>query len=109
MPPPPQAQCSSISEVSASALEAASEPGCTCATVLAQLDSAWLQFSTLRRKLIRVPIVAASSQLDSCSLSLAAPLAAETTVKTIEDAFKEYTNREDIAIVMISQYVSPLA
>ena len=47
------------------------------------------------------------SRLNSGSLSLAAPLAAETTVKTIEDAFKEYTNREDIAIVMISQYVSP--
>ena len=31
---------------------------------------------------------------------------AETTVKTIEDSFKEFTNREDIAIVLISQYVS---
>lgn len=30
----------------------------------------------------------------------------ETTVKQIEDAFKEFTTREDIAIVMISQYVS---
>ena len=29
----------------------------------------------------------------------------ETSVKTIEDAFKEFTNREDIAIVMINQYV----
>lgn len=26
-------------------------------------------------------------------------------MKTIEDAFKEFTNREDIAIVMINQYV----
>jgi vacuolar-type H+-ATPase subunit F/Vma7 len=32
--------------------------------------------------------------------------AAETTVKQIEDAFKEFTAREDIAIVLISQYVS---
>lgn len=31
---------------------------------------------------------------------------AETTMKTIEDSFKEFTNREDIAIVLISQYVS---
>ncbi|CAN1313333.1 V-type proton ATPase subunit F [Linum perenne] len=30
----------------------------------------------------------------------------ETTVKQIEDAFKEYTSREDIAIVLISQYVA---
>lgn len=32
--------------------------------------------------------------------------AAETTVKQIEDAFKDFTNREGIAIVMISQFVS---
>jgi hypothetical protein len=32
--------------------------------------------------------------------------ATETTVKQIEDAFKEFTTREDIAIVLISQYVS---
>ncbi|XP_059660428.1 V-type proton ATPase subunit F-like [Cornus florida] len=30
----------------------------------------------------------------------------KTTVKEIEDAFKEFTTREDIAIVMISQYVA---
>jgi hypothetical protein len=30
----------------------------------------------------------------------------ETTVKQIEDAFKEFTARDDIAIVLISQYVS---
>ena len=30
---------------------------------------------------------------------------AETSVKTIEDAFKEFTTREDIAIIMINQYV----
>lgn len=30
----------------------------------------------------------------------------ETTVKQIEDAFKEFTAREDIAIVLVSQYVS---
>ncbi|XP_028081485.1 V-type proton ATPase subunit F-like [Camellia sinensis] len=30
----------------------------------------------------------------------------ETTVKQIEDAFKEFTTREDIAIVMISQFVA---
>uniref|UniRef100_M1AJZ4 Vacuolar ATP synthase subunit F n=1 Tax=Solanum tuberosum TaxID=4113 RepID=M1AJZ4_SOLTU len=35
--------------------------------------------------------------LSSCS---------ETTVKQIEDAFKEFTTREDIAIVLISQYVA---
>jgi V-type H+-transporting ATPase subunit F len=32
--------------------------------------------------------------------------ATETTVKQIEDAFKEFTARDDIAIVLISQYVS---
>ncbi|KAG5567511.1 hypothetical protein RHGRI_002904 [Rhododendron griersonianum] len=32
----------------------------------------------------------------------------KTTVKQIEEAFKEFTTREDIAIVMISQYVSCL-
>ena len=35
--------------------------------------------------------------------------AVETTVKQIEDAFKEFTAREDIAIVLISQYVSELS
>uniref|UniRef100_A0A0D9W214 DUF4220 domain-containing protein n=1 Tax=Leersia perrieri TaxID=77586 RepID=A0A0D9W214_9ORYZ len=30
----------------------------------------------------------------------------KTTVKQIEDAFKEFTTREDIAIVLISQYVA---
>jgi V-type H+-transporting ATPase subunit F len=34
--------------------------------------------------------------------------ATETTVKQIEGAFKEFTAREDIAIVLISQYVSSL-
>ncbi|XWS31498.1 hypothetical protein CRYUN_Cryun23aG0081400 [Craigia yunnanensis] len=32
----------------------------------------------------------------------------KTTVKQIEDAFKEFTAREDIAVVLISQYVSCL-
>ena len=35
-------------------------------------------------------------------------LFAETSVKAIEEAFKEFTNREDIAIVMINQYVRHL-
>ncbi|WOK98377.1 V-type proton ATPase subunit F [Canna indica] len=30
----------------------------------------------------------------------------KTTVKTIEDAFKEFTSREDIAVVLISQYIA---
>ncbi|CAK7346493.1 unnamed protein product [Dovyalis caffra] len=30
----------------------------------------------------------------------------KTTVKQVEDAFKEFTTREDIAIVLISQYVA---
>lgn len=30
----------------------------------------------------------------------------KTTVKQIEDAFKEFTTRDDIAIVLISQYVA---
>nr|CAD1830750.1 unnamed protein product [Ananas comosus var. bracteatus] len=30
----------------------------------------------------------------------------KTTVKAIEEAFKEFTTREDIAIVLISQYVA---
>ncbi|MCH98240.1 V-type proton ATPase subunit F-like, partial [Trifolium medium] len=29
-----------------------------------------------------------------------------TTVKQIEDAFKEFTSRDDIAIVLISQFVA---
>lgn len=33
-------------------------------------------------------------------------LCSETTVKAIEDAFKEFTTKEDIAIILISQYVS---
>lgn len=33
----------------------------------------------------------------------------ETTVKQIEEAFKEFTTREDIAIVLISQYVSHIS
>ncbi|KAF3657461.1 V-type proton ATPase subunit F [Capsicum annuum] len=33
-------------------------------------------------------------------------LCSETTVKQIEDAFKDFTTREDIAIVLISQYVA---
>lgn len=32
----------------------------------------------------------------------------ETMVKQIEDAFKEFTTIEDIAIVLISQYVNSL-
>ncbi|MQL98611.1 hypothetical protein Taro_031319 [Colocasia esculenta] len=32
----------------------------------------------------------------------------KTTVKAIEDAFKEFTTREDIAIVLISQYGYPI-
>ncbi|RWR96074.1 V-type proton ATPase subunit F [Cinnamomum micranthum f. kanehirae] len=34
------------------------------------------------------------------------PHVSETTVKQIEDAFKEFTTKEDIAIVLISQYVA---
>lgn len=30
----------------------------------------------------------------------------KTTVKAIEDAFKDFTTREDVAIVLISQYVA---
>ncbi|OMO55383.1 ATPase, V1 complex, subunit F, eukaryotic [Corchorus capsularis] len=30
----------------------------------------------------------------------------KTTVKAIEDAFKEFTTREDVAIILISQYVA---
>ncbi|KAI5082855.1 hypothetical protein GOP47_0002598 [Adiantum capillus-veneris] len=30
----------------------------------------------------------------------------KTSVKTIEEAFKEFTAREDIAIILISQYVA---
>ncbi|CAB4312544.1 unnamed protein product [Prunus armeniaca] len=32
----------------------------------------------------------------------------KTTVKAIEDAFKEFTTKEDIAVVLISQYVTSL-
>ncbi|KAE9591825.1 putative H(+)-transporting two-sector ATPase [Lupinus albus] len=33
----------------------------------------------------------------------------KTTIKQIEDAFKEFTAREDVAIVLISQYVSHIS
>lgn len=32
----------------------------------------------------------------------------KTSVKTIEDTFKEFTAREDIAIVLISQYIASM-
>lgn len=35
-------------------------------------------------------------------------LPAETSVKRIEDSFKEYTNRDDIAIVLINQYIADM-
>ncbi len=35
-------------------------------------------------------------------------LFAETSVKKIEDSFKEYTNRDDIAIVLINQYIADM-
>jgi len=36
--------------------------------------------------------------------SQASPLP-ETTTRAIEDAFKDFTSREDIAVVLINQYV----
>lgn len=33
---------------------------------------------------------------------------AETSVKKIEDSFKEFTNRDDIAIVMINQFIADM-
>ena len=33
---------------------------------------------------------------------------AETTTKEIEDAFKDFTSREDIAVVLISQYIADM-
>ena len=32
-------------------------------------------------------------------------LRAETSARAIEEAFKEFTNRDDIAVVLINQYV----
>ncbi|BBN20059.1 V-type H+-transporting ATPase subunit F [Marchantia polymorpha subsp. ruderalis] len=32
----------------------------------------------------------------------------KTTIKAIEDAFKDFTNREDVAIVLISQYIASM-
>lgn len=32
----------------------------------------------------------------------------KTSLKQIEDTFKEFTNREDIAVVLISQYVASM-
>lgn len=32
--------------------------------------------------------------------------AAETSVKKIEDTFKDFTNRDDIAIILINQHVA---
>ena len=34
---------------------------------------------------------------------------AETTTRAIEEAFKDFTNRDDIAVVLINQYVRGLA
>ena len=31
---------------------------------------------------------------------------AETSVKKIEDTFKDYTNRDDIAIILINQHIA---
>ena len=31
---------------------------------------------------------------------------AETTVKKIEDTFKDFTNRDDIAIILINQHIA---
>lgn len=39
-------------------------------------------------------------------LIISLSLLTETPVKAIEDAFKEFTSRDDIAIVLVSQYVS---
>jgi vacuolar-type H+-ATPase subunit F/Vma7 len=32
---------------------------------------------------------------------------AETTTRAIEDAFKDFTNRDDVAVLLINQYVRP--
>ncbi|GFY98833.1 vacuolar ATPase subunit F family protein [Actinidia rufa] len=45
--------------------------------------------------------LAKEDKLPHCGLKYA-----QTTIKQIEDAFKEFTAREDIAIVLISQYVA---
>ena len=33
-------------------------------------------------------------------------VAAETSVKKIEDTFKDFTNRDDIAIILINQHIA---
>eukprot|EP00850_Spirogloea_muscicola_P016829 SM000140S00578 [mRNA] locus=s140:85100:86254:+ [translate_table: standard] len=38
--------------------------------------------------------------------SLIAMIADETTTRAIEDSFRDFTSREDVAIVLISQYVA---
>ena len=36
----------------------------------------------------------------------ACAIAAETSVKKIEDTFKDFTNRDDIAIILINQHIA---
>ncbi len=43
---------------------------------------------------------------DTFNPFLTPPLKEETPVQAIEDAFKRFTDRDDIAIVLINQYVS---
>ena len=52
----------------------------------------------------------AASGLTPCLLLGAhARCHAETTTRAIEEAFKDFTNRDDIAVVLINQYVRGLA
>ena len=51
-----------------------------------------------------VPFAGVPSPLLCAWGSQASPLL-ETTTRAIEDAFKDFTSREDIAVVLINQYV----
>lgn len=56
--------------------------------------------SVLTRLLLGFDVPARGRELTSASPR------AETSTKTIEETFKDFTNRDDIAVVMINQYVS---
>eukprot|EP00850_Spirogloea_muscicola_P017855 SM000157S02085 [mRNA] locus=s157:327638:328783:+ [translate_table: standard] len=58
---------------------------------------------------LSAPPGAAKARCSSAALTLARPPAAvcaETTTRAIEDSFRDFTSREDVAIVLISQYVA---
>ncbi|XP_031269921.1 V-type proton ATPase subunit F-like [Pistacia vera] len=69
-----------------------------------------MQLSSLTSSLLSLTLplshYLSNVSLFSLLLIILVSLYGETTVKQIKDAFKEFSSREDIAIVLISQYVA---